>query len=138
MRILGLDVGDKRIGIAISDPMGWTAQGIETLKRQSKEKDLARLVELIHTYEVDTIVCGLPRNMNGTYGPKAEETRRFGDKLQEHFQIPLIYWDERLTTVSAQKTLLQGDVSRAKRKEVVDKIAAVFILQNYLDARAKS
>ncbi|QGG46722.1 Holliday junction resolvase RuvX [Heliorestis convoluta] len=135
MRILGLDIGDKRIGIAISDPMGWTAQGLETLQRSSNEKVLAHLQEQIHIYEVSTIVCGLPRNMNGTYGPKAEEVRKFGEKMKERFKIPVVYWDERLTTVAAQKTLLQGDVSRAKRKEVVDKIAAVFILQNYLDSK---
>ncbi|WP_204758269.1 Holliday junction resolvase RuvX [Heliomicrobium gestii] len=136
MRIMGLDVGDKTIGVAVSDLMGWTAQGIETIRRGRLAADMERLKELVKAYEVERIVCGLPRNMNGTYGPRAEGIRDFGRVVGEKLDIPVDYWDERLTTVAAQKTLIAGDMSRAKRKQVVDKLAAVLILQNYLDAKA--
>lgn len=134
MRIMGLDLGVKTIGVAVSDLMGWTAQGVETIRRTRLENDLERLKELVRLYEVELLVLGLPRNMNGTYGSKADEVRKFGRIAEESLNTRVTYWDERLTTVAAQKTLLQGDVSRAKRKQVVDKVAAVFILQNYLDA----
>ncbi|MCW2278038.1 Holliday junction resolvase RuvX [Heliophilum fasciatum] len=137
MRILGLDVGTKTIGVAISDPLGWTAQGIETMRRSRLETDLEQLRELVDKWEVEAIVIGMPRNMNGTYGPKSEIIRAFGQQLADKVQRPIHYWDERLTTVAAQKTLLQGDVSRAKRKQVVDKLAAVLILQNYLDGHRR-
>ncbi|MZP31467.1 Holliday junction resolvase RuvX [Heliobacterium undosum] len=136
MRIMGLDVGDKTIGVAVSDLMGWTAQGVETIRRGRLAADLERLRELMKTYEVERIVCGLPRNMNGTYGPRAEGIREFGRVVGEKLNIPVDYWDERLTTVAAQKTLIAGDMSRAKRKQVIDKLAAVLILQNYMDAKA--
>lgn len=133
MRIMGLDVGEKRIGIAISDPMGWTAQGHSVLIRGKLQDDIKHLAELCNEYGVDKIVMGFPRNMNGTVGPKGEEILEFGRVVQEHLDLPLDYWDERLTTVAAQKVLLEANVSRRKRKEVIDKLAAVNILQGYLD-----
>ncbi|WP_207732343.1 Holliday junction resolvase RuvX [Heliobacterium chlorum] len=136
MRTMGLDVGEKTIGIAVSDLMGWTAQGVETIRRTRLEADLQRLQELMQQWEVDSVVCGLPRNMNGTYGPKADEVRKFGSLIEKRLKIPVHFWDERLTTVAAHKTLLEGDMSRAKRKKVVDKLAAVLILQNYIDANS--
>lgn len=135
MRKMGLDVGDKTIGVAISDELGWTAQGIETIRREGKKKDFARIEELIKQYEVGEIIVGLPKNMNGTIGPRGEMCQTFAEEIQNRFQISVKLWDERLTTVSAERMLLNADVSRKKRKQVIDKIAAVFILQNYLDAR---
>lgn len=132
MRILGLDVGEKRIGIAVSDPLGWTAQGHSVLKRGKPESDLAYLSKLCVELEIEKIILGLPRNMNGSLGDKAHEVREYGQMLREHLHLPVEYVDERLTTVSAEKILLQGDVSRQKRKQVIDKMAAVFILQTYL------
>lgn len=137
MRIMGLDVGDATIGIAISDPMGWTAQGIEVIRRKGEERDLARMAQLISQYEVDKIVIGLPKNMNGTIGPRAEKVIAFQERLIEKFGLPVLPWDERLSTVAAERTLLEGDVSRAKRKKVIDKLAAVYILQGYLDSQQK-
>ncbi|SHG81217.1 putative holliday junction resolvase [Thermosyntropha lipolytica DSM 11003] len=133
MRIMGLDVGEKRIGIALSDPMGWTAQGYSVLTRKDLGHDLAEIKKICEEKEVEEIVIGLPRNMNGTLGPKAEEVQKFGSKVMEHTGIKVTYWDERLSTVSAEKVLLAADVSRRRRKEVIDKLAAVNILQNYLD-----
>ncbi len=136
MRIMGLDVGDVTIGIAISDPMGWTAQGVEVIRRRGREdEDLARLAQLISQYEVDKIVIGLPKNMNGTIGPRAEKVIAFQERLIEVLGLPVIAWDERLSTVAAQRTLLEADLSRAKRKKVIDKVAAVYILQGYLDSQ---
>lgn len=134
MRIMGLDVGEKRIGIAVSDPLGWTAQGHSVLQRTTLNKDLANLQELCRQLECQLLVVGLPRNMNGTLGPKAEEIQEFARSLQERTGIPLVYWDERLTTRSAERVLLEADMSRRKRKQVIDKVAAVHILQGYLDA----
>lgn len=133
MRVLGLDVGEKRIGIAISDPMGWTAQGHSVLKRGKPESDIAYLNQLCNEFDVEKIILGLPRNMNGSLGNKAHEIQEYGNFINEHINLPIEYIDERLTTVSAEKILLQGDVSRKKRKEVIDKMAAVLILQTYLD-----
>jgi putative holliday junction resolvase len=133
MRIMGLDVGQKRIGIAISDPMGWTAQGHSVLIRGKPQDDIKHLAELCTEYEVEKIVLGFPRNMNGTVGPKGEEIQEFGRVIQEHLNLPLEYWDERLTTVAAEKVLLEANVSRRKRKEVIDKLAAVHILEGYLN-----
>lgn len=135
MRILALDVGDKTIGVAASDLLLFTAQGIEVIRRTSLEKDFVRLGELITLYEVQTIIVGLPKNMNGTIGPRGELMQQFADKLQEFFPHTKVkLWDERLSTVSATKALIAADVSRAKRKKVIDKMAAVFILQGYLDS----
>lgn len=133
MRILGLDVGDRRIGIAISDEMGITAQGLMTLQRTKIHEDLQKLIQLVQEREVSKIVVGLPRNMNGTYGPQSAKVKEFMNRLLEALQVEVVYWDERLTTVAAQRTLIEGDLSRKKRKLVVDKIAAVIILQSYLD-----
>lgn len=135
MRILALDVGDKTIGVAVSDALLLTAQGIEVIRRTSEAKDFARLGELIVQYEVDTVVIGFPKNMNGTVGPRGELVKQFAGKLAESFpEIKQKLWDERLSTVAAEKSLIAADVSRAKRRQVIDKMAAVFILQGYLDS----
>lgn len=136
MRIMGLDVGEKRIGIAVSDPMGWTAQGHSVLIRGKLQSDLDHLARLCTEFGVEKIVLGFPRNMNGTVGPKGEEIQEFGKVIQEYLALPLEYWDERLTTVAAQRVLLEANVSRSKRKGVIDKLAAVNILQGYLDRQA--
>lgn len=135
MRILALDVGDKTIGVAASDLLLFTAQGIEVIRRTSLEKDFIRLGEIITQYEVETIIIGLPKNMNGSIGPRGELMQGFAAELQERFpQAKIRLWDERLSTVAATKALISADVSRAKRKKVIDKMAAVFILQGYLDS----
>ncbi len=137
-RLLGLDVGDVRIGIAVSDLLMLTAQGIETYTRKEEQADIDYLLGFIKQYDVDTIVCGLPKNMNGTLGPQAEKVQAFASKLEQQSGLKLVYWDERLSTRSATNTLLEADVSRKKRKKVVDKIAAVVILQGYMDAQSFS
>lgn len=131
-RILCLDVGEKNIGVAVSDSLGLTAQGLEVIKRQSLSRDLERIRQLIKEYEVEEIVLGLPRNMDGTIGEKAREILRFKDKLDALAGIKVTTWDERLTTVAAQRALLEADVSRKGRKKVIDKLAAVLILDSYL------
>lgn len=133
MRIMGLDFGEKRIGIAFSDPMGWTAQGHSILQRKGLKKDLTHLQSLCEEYQVEKIVLGLPLNMDGTMGPKARETQEFAQAIQEALQIPVEFWDERLSSKSAKRVLLEADLSRKRRKELMDKIAAVHILQAYLD-----
>lgn len=138
MRILGLDVGDKTIGVAVSDPMGWTAQGIEVIKRTDEERDLQRLKQLVQQYEVESIVVGLPKNMNGSLGPQGEKVQQFAQQIKQALNIPLEFWDERLTTVAAEKLLIGADVSRGKRKKVIDKMAAAFILQGYLDYKGST
>ncbi|MFV9510952.1 Holliday junction resolvase RuvX [Tepidibacillus sp. LV47] len=135
MRILGLDVGEKTIGVAISDELGLTAQGIEVIQRKTLDQDLKRLREMITEYEVEAIVVGLPKNMNGTIGKRAEMIMEFAEQLRDEFDRPVHFWDERLTTVSAEKTLIAADMSRKKRKKVIDKMAAMLILQGYLDAK---
>lgn len=137
MRVLGLDYGDKTIGVAVSDELGWTAQGVETIRRQSGEKDMARLRELIGQFQIGEIVVGLPKNMNGTIGPRGELCQKFADKLSREFSLPVKLWDERLTTMAAEKMLISADVSREKRKKVIDKMAATLILQGYLDANSR-
>lgn len=133
MRIMALDVGSKRIGAALSDPLKITAQGLETFQRTTLEEDIRGLWQLIDQHEVSQLVVGLPKNMDGTIGFKAEEVRQFIADLTAQRSIEVIWVDERLTTVSAERTLLEADVSRAKRKKVIDKMAAVLILQSYLD-----
>ncbi|NLC44659.1 MAG: Holliday junction resolvase RuvX [Clostridiales bacterium] len=128
-----MDVGDKRIGMAISDAMGWTAQGIPTLERRGRQYDLEFIKKVIEEYQPECIVIGLPKNMNGSIGPQGQKVEVFAENLKQHFKQEIIFWDERLTTVSAHKVMIQGDVSRKKRKERVDQVAAVLILQNYLD-----
>ena len=133
-RIMGLDVGYKRIGIALSDLLMLTAQGKETYQRRELQADLDYLAQTAKENNVVKFVCGLPKNMNGTLGEQAEKTQEFADALSEHTGIPVEFFDERLTSASAHKTLLEADMSRKKRKQVVDKLAAVYILQGYMDA----
>ena len=133
MRIMSLDAGSRTIGIACSDALLMTAQGIETIRRTSLEKDFNRLQELIAEYEVHELVVGMPKNMNGTKGERAEKTEEFVEKMKEVIDLPVTYWDERLSTVMAERQLIAADVSRKKRKSVIDKMAAVVILQGYLD-----
>jgi len=133
MRILGLDIGEKRIGVAVSDELGLTAQGVAVIKRTSDKKDIGEILKYVEKYNVSKIVVGLPKNMNGTEGRSSELVRSFCEKLKKSLNVVIEYWDERLTTVAAEKILIQGDMSRRKRKVVIDKIAAVLILQNYLD-----
>jgi len=137
MRYIGLDIGSRTIGVAVSDPLGLTAQGVSTIHRKSLENDLTALAAIVKEYEVTGIVAGLPKNMNGTLGPMAEKVEEFASVLKERFGLPLYFQDERLSTVSATRVLLEGDVSRKKRKQVVDKMAAVFILQAFLDGPAQ-
>ncbi|MDO4733555.1 MAG: Holliday junction resolvase RuvX [Bacillota bacterium] len=133
MRILGLDVGTKTIGIAVSDPLGLTAQSLCTLRRSTLEEDLEALRKIIEEYEVEELMVGLPLNMNGTAGPSVDMAREFGQACAEAFGLKLSYRDERLSTVAAERVLLEGDASRKKRKQVIDKLAAAYVLQGYLD-----
>ncbi len=132
-RIMGLDVGDKTIGVAVSDLMGLTAQGVKTVKRIGKKKDIEALKEIIAERQVNKIVSGLPKNMNGTLGPQGEKVIKFCELLESETNIKIEYWDERLSTVAAERTLIQGNVRRENRKGVIDMVAAVIILQGYLD-----
>jgi len=137
MRILGLDVGTKRIGIAISDELGWTAQGIKTLHRRESKSDLREIRDIAGQYGVEEIVVGLPRNMNGSLGPQAQMVLGFIRDLRGVLDVPILTWDERLSTVEATKILIKGDLSRKKRKQKVDMSAAALILQSYLDSLAR-
>ena len=137
MRIMGLDYGSKTVGVAISDSLGITAQGIETIERKEENKlrqTLARIEALVKEYEVEKIVLGFPKNMNNTIGERAEKSLELKEKLERRIGVPVIMWDERLTTVEAERTLIESKVTRENRKKYVDKIAAVFILQGYLDS----
>ena len=136
MRILGLDYGSKTVGVAVSDPLGFTAQGVEIIRRKSENKmrqTLARIEELIAQYQVEKIVLGLPKNMNNTLGDRAEKSLELKETLERRTGLPVVMWDERLTTVSANRVLMETGVRRENRKEHVDEFAAVFILQGYLD-----
>ena len=135
MRKLGLDFGDARIGLAISDPLGLFATGLETYHRKNLEKDIQHIASLIKEKQVDTVVAGLPLNMDGSEGIRVEKTKEFCEKLQEVCEIKVEYLDERLTTVSAEKMLIQADVRREDRKKVIDKVAATIILQSFLDRK---
>jgi putative Holliday junction resolvase len=132
MRIMCLDVGEKRIGVAVSDPLGLTAQGLEVMHRNGIKKDLQQIRSYVDDYEVDELVLGLPLNMDGTKGEKAQEILRLLAYLEKRLPVPVKAWDERLTTVAAERVLLDGDITRAKRKKVIDKLAAVLILESYL------
>ena len=137
MRILGLDYGSKTVGVAVSDPLGLTAQKVETIWRKQENKlrrTLARIEELIAEYEVEKIVLGFPKNMNNTVGERAEKALEFGDMLKKRTGLEVIMWYERLTTVEADRTLIEAGVRRENRKQYLDGIAAVFILQGYLDS----
>jgi len=134
MRIGGLDVGDRRIGVAISDEKGWTAQPLHVLTRTNLDADLAALSACFSPYTPSCIVIGLPKNMNGTIGPQAQKVLAFARLVEEALGIPVVMWDERLSTIGAERTLLEADLSRAKRRKVIDRAAAAFILQGYLDS----
>jgi len=135
VRILALDVGEKRIGLAVSDPLGLTAQGLEVLTRQNPEADLARLVQVARHWGVQQIVLGLPRHLDGRLGTLAPQVLELADALQKTLGVEVVTWEERLTTREAERVLLQADLSRRRRRRVVDQLAAVLILQNYLDYR---
>ncbi|MEG0014709.1 MAG: Holliday junction resolvase RuvX [Cellulosilyticaceae bacterium] len=137
MRILGLDYGSKTTGVAVSDPLGLTAQGLEIVRRTDEfniKPTINRIGEICVQYEVEKIVLGFPKNMDNSIGARAESTLNFKKKLENKLKLPVDLWDERLSTVSAENMLIEADVSRARRKQVIDKVAAVIILQNYLDA----
>lgn len=134
-RIMGLDIGDKTIGVAVSDPMLITAQGLKTINRENIKKDIDEIINLIREYNITKIVIGLPKNMNNTIGPQGEKVLSFVDKLKEKVDVEIHLQDERLTTVAAEKTLIEGNMSRKKRKKVIDMVAATYILQTYLDRR---
>lgn len=134
-RYMALDIGDRTIGIAVSDLLGLTAQGVETIQRRKLEEDLQRLGELIHEYDVETLVSGYPKNMNGTEGDRCKIVTQFMEEVKKAYpDVGVTFWDERLSTVAANRSLLEADLSRRKRKKVIDKMAAVFILQGYLDS----
>lgn len=132
MRILALDLGSKRIGMAVSDALGLTATGLKVLESRGREKDLQAIREIIEEYEVDEIVVGHPINMNGSVGPLAEKSMAYAEMLHQETGLPVHLWDERLTTAAAHRVLLEADMSRKKRRDVVDKVAATLILQGYL------
>ena len=134
MRIMGLDIGDKKTGVALSDPLELTAQGKTVLEFNTTEEQIEYVVGLVKQYNVDEIVVGLPKNMDGSLGPRAQKVLAIVEDLKEKMEVPVKTWDERLSTSAAEKTLIEADMSRAKRKDVIDKMAAVVILQNYLDS----
>lgn len=134
-----MDVGSKTVGVAMSDAFGWTAQGLKTIAINEEEEQFGfdEIGSLIEEYEVHKVVVGLPKNMNGTIGPRGEASQVYAEELRKRFGIEVILWDERLTTVAAERVLLEADISRKKRKKVIDKMAAVMILQGYLDSQTK-
>jgi len=132
-RIMGLDIGDKTIGVAVCDLMGLTAQGVTTIKRVGKKKDIEEIKKIISEKQVNKIVSGLPKNMNGTVGPQGEKVQKFCELLKQETNLPIEFWDERLSTVAAERSLIEGNVRRENRKKVIDMLAAVIILQGYLD-----
>jgi putative holliday junction resolvase len=134
---MGLDVGTKTVGVAISDELGWTAQGLTTLKINEDEKEFGfdEIGKIIEEYQVEKIVVGLPKNMNGSIGPRGEACQFYASELERIYGMPTVLWDERLTTMAAERVLLEADVSRKKRKKVIDKMAASLILQGFLDSK---
>ncbi len=138
MRTMGLDVGSKTVGVAVSDELGFSAHPITTVRRSNMRADLHELARLIGEQDVVRVIVGLPLNMNGSEGPRAGESRKLGDALGEQSGLPIVYWDERLTSVAAEKSLIEADVSRKKRKEVIDQVAACLILQGWLDSQPGS
>lgn len=137
-RVLGLDFGSKTVGVAVSDPLFLTAQGVEIIRREKESKlrkTYARIRELIDEYEITSIVLGYPKNLNGTEGDRCEKTTAFKEELEKKFDLPVILWDERLTTVSADNIMMESGIRREHRKEYVDEIAAMLILQGYLDSK---
>ena len=137
-RVLGLDVGARRIGVAVSDPLGITAQGLETLHRKNKKHDLAHLDRVIREYDVQQIVVGLPLRMSGVEGAQAEKIHAFADDLRKNFKLPVHLWDERLTSAEANRLLRETELSIEKRGKAVDRMAAVLILQGWMESRSKS
>ena len=137
MRILGLDVGSKTVGVAVSDALGWTAQGIATVKidEENGEFGIERIRELVQQYGVTEFVVGFPKNMNNTIGPRGEASQAYAQLLEDTFSMPVTLWDERLTTMAAERLLIEADVRRKNRKKVIDKMAAVMILQGFLDRK---
>lgn len=137
MRVMGLDVGSKTVGVAVSDELGWTAQGVETIRINEEKQDfgLNRIESLCKEYGIEKFVVGLPKNMNNTIGPRGEASQLFAKKLEKRFSLPVVLWDERMTTMAAERVLLEADVSRKKRKKVIDKMAASMILQGFLDSQ---
>lgn len=137
MRVIGLDYGSKTVGVAVSDPLGLTAQGVETIWRKQENKlrrTLARIEELILEYHAERIVLGYPKNMNNTVGERAQKSLEFKEMLERRTGLPVVMWDERLTTVEANRTLMEANVRRENRKQYLDELAAIFILQGYLDS----
>ncbi|MFB1050731.1 Holliday junction resolvase RuvX [Paraliobacillus sp. JSM ZJ581] len=136
MKKMALDVGSKTIGVAVSDAMGWTAQGLKTIRWNESDYQTAKdeLALIIQQNDISEVIVGLPKNMNGTIGERAEMSKKFALYIEEQFSLPTVLWDERLSTMAAERVLLEADVSRKKRKKVIDKMAAVMILQGYLDA----
>jgi putative Holliday junction resolvase len=138
LRILGIDYGDSRIGVAVSDPFGWTAQGIESISaKNGMESVFARIGEIINQYQPEKIIVGFPFNMNGTIGPRGEKTNEFIKEIEGKFKIPVQKWDERLTTVAAQKLMIETNTKKTKKRSLIDTIAATYILQGYLDSISK-
>ncbi|MGM9968370.1 MULTISPECIES: Holliday junction resolvase RuvX [unclassified Rummeliibacillus] len=137
MRIMGLDVGSKTVGVAVSDALGWTAQGVETVKidEENGEFGIERISELVQQYGVTEFVVGFPKNMNNTIGPRGEASQAYAKLLEDTFSMPVTLWDERLTTMAAERLLIEADVRRKNRKKVIDKMAAVMILQGFLDRK---
>jgi len=134
LRILGLDIGDVLIGVAVSDPSRIIAQGLDSIRRVSLKKDVETIKNLINEYETDKVVAGLPKTLGGEIGIQAQKVLAFIESLQKAVDVPIVTWDERFTTVSANKVLIEADVSRKKRKQVADKLSAILILQGYLDS----
>jgi putative Holliday junction resolvase len=134
---MGLDVGSKTVGVAVSDELGWTAQGIETISIDEEKGKFGydRVAEIAEQYQVEKIVVGFPKNMNNTIGPRGEASKAYAEHLKEQLGLPVVMWDERLTTMAAERVLLEADVSRKKRKKVIDKMAASMILQGFLDSQ---
>ena len=141
MRILGLDFGDKTIGVAVSDPFGWTAQGVEIIRRDNPaefKKSMRRLAELVEEYQVETIVLGYPKNLDGSEGERCVKTQDFFERIKRRFpKLEVLLWDERFSTIAAERSLREVGLNHEKRKSVIDKMAAVHILQGYLDSKQK-
>lgn len=135
MRILALDVGSKRIGLAVSDELGFIAQALKTLDTKGRQRDIESIVRIVNEMDVSEIVVGMPYNMDGSEGPQAQKVLEFADQLSRATTVPVLKWDERMSTVAAERILLEADLSRLKRRKVIDKVAAAIILQGYLDSK---
>lgn len=138
MRVLALDVGEKNIGVAVSDELGWTAQGLPNLKRRSEDEVIAAIIKLVKAEKAGEIVVGMPINLDGSLGKKAKEVAGFVEGLKKKLSVPIKVWDERLSSKEAERVMLEADLSRKRRKAKIDRLAAQLILQNYLDANAKT